>query len=106
MINRPAFLIAAATAVPATAFLSQSAVAAEPLVYATGDIAINGYDLVAYFTEGKPAKGVPQLSSQWEGAMVHFACAAHKEMFDADPEAFAPKYAGYCAYAVSKSYTA
>jgi hypothetical protein len=38
--------------------------------------------------------------------MVHFACAADKEMFDADPEAFAPKYAGYCAYAVSKSYTA
>jgi hypothetical protein len=91
--------------VPATALLSQSAVAAEPLVNATGDIAIKGYDLVAYFTEGKPAKGVPRLSSQWEGAMVHFASAAHTEMFDADPEAFAPKYAGYCAYAVSKSYT-
>lgn len=76
---------------PATAFLSQSAVAAKPLVYATGDIAINGYYLVTCFTEGKPVKGVARLSSQWEGAMVHFASAAHKEMFDADPEAFAPK---------------
>ena len=105
MMNKRTFLIAVATALPATAFLSQSAVAAEPLVYATGDIAINGYDLVVYFTEGKPVKGVARLSSQWEGAMVHFPNAAHKEMFDADPEALAPKYGGYCSYAVSKGYT-
>jgi len=91
MMNRRTFLSAAATAVPATAYRPQSAVAAEPLVYATGDIAINGYDLVAYFTESKPVNGVARLSSQWEGAMAHFASAAHKEMFDADPEAFAPK---------------
>ena len=78
MMNKRTFLIAAATALPATAFLSQSAVAAEPPVYATGDIAINGYDLVVYFTEGKPVKGVARLSSQWEGAMVHFPSAAQK----------------------------
>ena len=27
-------------------------------------------------------------------------------MFDADPEKYAPKYGGFCAYAVSKGYTA
>ena len=40
------------------------------------------------------------------GAVMRFASAGNKEMFDADPEAFAPKYGGYCAYAVSRGYTA
>lgn len=106
MMNRRTFLIATAAAVPAATIISQPAFAAQPPVYATGNIAINGYDPVAYFTQGEPVEGTQEFSSEWEGATVLFASAAHKEMFDSDPVKYAPKYGGYCAYAVSKGYTA
>ena len=105
MLTRRFFLVASA-ALPAAALLSQPAAAAEPPVYATDGVAINGHDPVAYFTEGAPVKGTPEHVSDWDGAVLHFASAENKAMFDADPEKFAPKYGGYCAYAVSKGYTA
>lgn len=105
MLTRRSFLVATA-AVPTAALLSRPAAAAEPPVYATGGIAINGYDPVAYFTEGKPVEGSPDHTSDWEGATVQFSSAENKAMFDGDPEKYAPKYGGYCAYAVSKGYTA
>ncbi len=105
-MNRRSFLIASGAAIPAAAFLAQPAFAAALPVYAIGDIAINGYDPVAYFTDGQPVEGTAEFTSDWDGVMVLFASVANKDMFDADPEAFVPKYGGYCAYAVSKGYTA
>ena len=63
--------------------------------------AILGYDPVAYFTDGKPAKGDPKFKSTREGANYHFASAEHKAMFDANPAKYAPAYGGYCGYAAS-----
>ncbi len=105
MLTRRTFL-ASAAALPAATFFAQTATAAEPPVYATGGIAINGYDPVAYFTEGKPVEGSPDHTADWEGATLQFASAENKAMFEGNPEKFAPKYGGYCAYAVSKGYTA
>ena len=105
MLTRRTLLVSAA-ALPAAALLAGPAAAAEPPVYATSGVAINGYDPVAYFTEEKPVKGSSQFTSNWEGAKLQFASAENKAMFDADPEKYAPKYGGYCAYAVSKGYTA
>lgn len=105
MLTRRSFLVATA-ALPTAALLGRPAAAAEPPVYATGGIAINGYDPVAYFTEGKPVEGSPDHTSDWEGATVQFSSAENKALFDGDPEKYAPKYGGYCAYAVSKGYTA
>ncbi|NNE89317.1 MAG: twin-arginine translocation signal domain-containing protein [Silicimonas sp.] len=105
MLTRRSFL--AATAVlPAAGLIATPALAAEPPVYATDGIAINGYDPVAYFTMSKPVEGEMAHASDWEGVKVLFSSAEHKVMFDADPETFAPKYGGYCAYAVSNGYTA
>lgn len=105
MLTRRTFL-ASAAAIPAATLFAQSAVAAEPPVFATGGVAINGYDPVAYFTEGKPVKGSADHVVDWSGAKLQFASAEHKAMFEGNPEKFAPKYGGYCAYAVSKGYTA
>ena len=63
--------------------------------------AILGYDAVAYFTDGKPAKGDPKFKSAYDGANYCFASAAHKSMFDANPAKYAPAYGGYCGYAAS-----
>jgi YHS domain-containing protein len=68
--------------------------------------AIKGYDAVAYFTEGKPVKGLDEFSIDYMGAEWKFASRQHLEMFRADPEAYAPRYGGYCAYAVANGETA
>jgi len=63
--------------------------------------AILGYDPVAYFTDGKPAKGNSKFKSNYEGANYYFASADHKALFDANPAKYAPAYGGYCGYAAS-----
>lgn len=105
MLTRRRFLTASAV-LPAATLIAVPAFAGKPKVFATGGVAINGYDPVAYFTDGAPVKGLEAHTSDWEGARMLFARAENKAMFDADPEAYAPKYGGYCAYAVSKGATA
>ena len=75
-------------------------------VYATGDGAIDGYDVVAYFTVGQPLKGSQEIVHEWQGARWHFINEEHRALFAADPERYAPQFGGYCAYAVGHGYTA
>ena len=105
MMTRRSFLAATAAA-PAVGLIATPALAAKPPVFATDGIAINGYDPVAYFTMSKPVDGTTDHVSDWQGAKLLFSSAENKAMFDTDPEKFAPKYGGYCAYAVSKGGTA
>ena len=86
--------------------LAGNARAATPPVFATGGVAMRGYDPVAYFTDGGPAKGRAEHMTDWNGATWHFASADHKATFEANPAAYAPQYGGYCAWAVSRNYTA
>lgn len=65
------------------------------------DLAIQGYDPVAYFTDRRAVKGSAKFSSEYEGAKYHFASAEHKASFDSDPAKYAPAYGGYCGYAAS-----
>lgn len=81
------------------------ALAKEPL-YTSGGLALSGYDAVAYFSDGKPVQGRPEFAAQWGGARWQFASAANRDAFVKSPERYAPQYGGYCAYAVSKGYTA
>ena len=85
-----------------------AATAAQPPVYtpAPGGAAVSSYDPVAYFTDGKPIEGRPDLTYQWEGVTWHFATPAHLEQFKADPAKYAPQFGGYCAWAVSQGYSA
>lgn len=68
--------------------------------------AIEGYDPVAYFEEGKPVEGDSDHSYEWMDATWYFASAENRDLFAADPEKYAPQYGGYCAWAVSQGYTA
>lgn len=69
-------------------------------------LAIKGYDPVAYFIDKKPMEGKPDFSYVWQGARWRFASAENRDLFRADPERYAPRYGGYCAYAVSQGKTA
>ena len=69
-----------------------------------GDVAIRGYDPVAYFTESRAVQGSDEFSYEWLGATWHFASAEHRDAFAKEPEKYAPQYGGYCAYGVSQGY--
>lgn len=82
------------------------AMAKDPVNQNRKGVAIKGYDTVAYHTQGQPVKGSGDHTHAWNGATWQFASAANLEKFKANPEKYAPKYGGYCAYAVSKGATA
>ena len=67
-------------------------------------IALKGYDPVAYFEEAQPQKGLETLWFAFDDAVYLFKSAEHRAKFMADPERYAPQYAGFCAGGVSKGY--
>jgi len=69
-------------------------------------VAIRGYDPVAYFTAGKPAKGAAQYMAAHKGSTFHFASAENRDAFIANPAKYAPQYGGYCAFGTAGGYKA
>jgi YHS domain-containing protein len=65
-------------------------------------LAINGYDPVAYFTEGKPVRGLPEIEYEWDEHFYRFSSAEHRERFKADPVQYAPQFANFCAAALAQ----
>jgi YHS domain-containing protein len=65
--------------------------------------AIQGYDPVAFFTDGKPVKGKPEFPARHNGALYYFASKEHRDLFKADPAKYEPAFGGYCAYGVSRN---
>ena len=66
-----------------------------------GDVAIKGYDPVAYFTQNQAVEGSDKYSHHWLGATWHFASAENRDLLKSDPAKYAPQYGGYCADGVS-----
>ena len=64
-------------------------------------VILRGYDVVAYFKQGKPLKGNPAIESTYQGVTYLFASAANKADFDKDPAKYVPRYGGFCAYGVA-----
>ena len=60
--------------------------------------AVHGYDVVAYFKEGKPVIGDDRYTAEHDGATYRFASADHLDAFKKNPDKFAPQYGGYCAF--------
>lgn len=78
--------------------------AAQPPVFATERGAIDGVDPVAYFVEHRAIPGKPDIGFDWNGAHWLFSNAENRARFEEDPEAFAPRFGGYCAYGVASGY--
>jgi YHS domain-containing protein len=58
-------------------------------------VAIQGYDTVAYFTEGHPVKGNSNFSYIWNEAEWHFASAENRDLFAANPKKYTPNRSGF-----------
>lgn len=70
------------------------------------NVALKGYDPVAYFEQGNALKGTTRYTYSWMNATWRFSSTENRDKFAADPARYAPQFGGYCAWAVSKGYTA
>ena len=87
-------------------FTLSQAFAQSSEVFTTDEGAINGYDPVAYFKEGKPLKGKKEFSILWNGAPWSFSSKQNLEAFKSNPEKYAFQYGGYCAFGISEGHKA
>jgi hypothetical protein len=71
-----------------------------------GGLAVQGYDVVAYVTRGTAVRGRAEFEYRWRDAVWRFENAGHRDRFARSPEQYAPQFGGYCAWAVSRGYTA
>lgn len=105
LLSRRTFVAGAAVLLTAPLLVGR-AEATTGKVYANGGVAVDGSDVVAYFTEGRPVLGSADITHNWRGVTWRFASVANRDAFAADPARYAPQYGGYCAWAVSEGYTA
>lgn len=80
--------------------------AARADTFTENGVAVKGHDSVAYFTQARPVRGSSEFTARHGGATYHFASAANRDAFAANPARYAPQYGGYCAWAVSQGYKA
>lgn len=76
---------------------------ADPAVFNryTG-LAIDGYDPVAYFVDGKPRLGRSDLEVRYGGAGWRFVNEGNMAAFAADPEVYAPRFGGHDPVAIER----
>ncbi|ARP40929.1 YHS domain-containing (seleno)protein [Vibrio syngnathi] len=65
------------------------------------DIAIKGYDPVAYFANEGPVKGTSEFTATYKNAIYNFVSSENRDEFRSNPSAYAPQYGGYCAFGVA-----
>ncbi len=67
-------------------------------------VGLQGYDPVAFFTDGKPVLGKEEFHSSFHDVTYRFASAEHQAMFEKDSTKYEPQFGGYCAYGVAKGH--
>jgi YHS domain-containing protein len=68
-----------------------------PVNVDANDLALRGYDPVAYFEDGKPSLGRQRFSASYGGARYLFVNEAHRRLFLENPRKYIPEYGGFCA---------
>jgi YHS domain-containing protein len=66
-------------------------------------VAIQGYDPVGYFNQGKAIKGKKEISATYQGVTYKFSSSENKEAFLKNPSKYEPQYGGWCAYAMGSA---
>lgn len=66
-------------------------------------LAISGYDPVAYFTQSQALKGKASLPLKYKGLTYYFSSTKNQDLFRQSPEKYLPAYGGWCAYAMGNS---
>lgn len=85
----------------AGALLFSSLSFASSLNLNNNDVAIHGYDPVAYFTSNQAVEGSAKFTANHDGAIYHFSSASNRDRFKSNPDHYAPQFGGYCAMGVA-----
>jgi len=81
---------------------SQPILSADPGINTdANDVAIKGFDTVAFFTQNKAVKGSHKYTATYLNAIYHFANAVNRELFRGNPIKYAPQFGGYCGLGVA-----
>jgi YHS domain-containing protein len=64
-------------------------------------LAAHGYDVVAFFTDGKPVIGSDAFAVAHNGGTYRFASREHLDAFKTNPAKYEPAFGGFCAYGVA-----
>ncbi len=94
-------LIVAATSLPVLA-LPAAVQAAVPRIFMIDGLALGGNDAVAYARGQGPVPGLAENTLEWRGARWRFADEQSLATFVMNPGAYAPRFGGYCAFALSQ----
>ena len=68
----------------------------------SNEVAIKGYDPVAYFKINKAVKGKKEMAVYHQGVNYYFSSTENKDEFKKNPVAYEPQYGGWCAYAMGE----
>lgn len=97
---KPVFLLAAIFFASSVAFSQDAAALRKKNFNLNAGVAIQGYDAVAYFKQGKAVKGKKDLAVFAQGATYYFSSPENKEEFKKNFSKYEPQYGGWCAYAM------
>lgn len=75
-------------------------------IYQNDGLAMGGYDPVSFYSTSGPQEGNPHFEITWMESKWRFASEKNMTLFKETPEQYAPAFGGYCAFAVSKGFTA
>jgi len=74
--------------------------------YSVSDLAIAGYDPVAYFIEKRAKRGKKEHIFIWNSLEWRFYNAANREHFIKNPLDYAPQFGGFCSWGMKEGYRA
>ena len=64
-------------------------------------VALDGFDVVSYFTDRRARSGEANWQTRWDGVLWYFSDAQNRERFIAKPQSYIPQYGGWCALAMA-----
>ena len=65
------------------------------VVNSQSGLAISGFDPVAYFTDGLPNAGLPDIELSQGGAVWRFRNEGNRAAFAGHPDVYTPRFGGY-----------
>lgn len=87
-------------------YLAKQDYQADSVIFNTSkNIALNGYDTVAYYIDKKATIGAEKYQVEWAGSTWYFSNIKNRDTFTAKPTNYAPQYGGYDPVGVSDGYT-
>jgi YHS domain-containing protein len=75
----------------------------EKFIYERDNVAMGGYDLVAYVMDNDALPGNEAFSTEYQGVTFYFTRSSYKDEFLRSPEKYLPAFGGFCGYEMAKN---